>query len=54
VLQDRRVEHKQRLRAALESAGQGYVELRGPYEERLAQATSLVRTLMEPSCARIA
>jgi len=54
VLQDRRVEHTQRLRAALESAGQGYVELRGPYEQRLAQATSLVRTLMEPSSARIA
>jgi hypothetical protein len=50
---DRRAEHTRRLRGALESAGQDYVELRGPYEGRLARATRLIQPVMEPAPARI-
>jgi HTH-type transcriptional repressor of NAD biosynthesis genes len=53
VLQDRRAEHTRRLRTALESAGQDYVELRGPYEGRLGRATKLIQALLEPTSARI-
>ena len=49
VLEDRRVEHTRRLRAALDAVGQPYVELRGPYEHRRQQAIALVESLLTPA-----
>jgi HTH-type transcriptional repressor of NAD biosynthesis genes len=47
VLSDRRAEHTARLRAALEEAGQPYVELRGSFDERTAEAVDVIRCLLD-------
>ena len=53
VLHDRRVEHTRRLKTLLDEARQGYVELRGPFEERFHRAVFLVRESMDPAFANI-
>ncbi len=47
VLGRRRDEHTARLRAALEAAGQQFIELRGSFEERTAEAVRVVRSVVQ-------
>jgi HTH-type transcriptional repressor of NAD biosynthesis genes len=46
VLQDRRVEHTQRIREELDSAGRDYVTLSGSFDERAGAARRLVGALV--------